>query len=261
MNRWLLRRRLPDSGGDEGQLHHSQRRYRHDPLCGDAERQHRPDYYIDDVVIKGEKTEIKLDDKFESDFEDGTQRWNGRGSATAERSTTYAHSGNASLYVSGRTQLWNGSTRSVSDIMEAGGYYKVGTYVLYDGDQYSDTQKFSINLQYDYNGKENYYTIATETAKKGEWQYVGSEFTAPEGATNFYIYVQTGYTSAPKEQDLMNFYMDDAVGERLPDPTIQDDIASLKDAYSDYFKIGCACTGSEFAQAPPRTSSKSTTTA
>jgi len=115
--------------------------------------------------------------------------------------------------------------------------------VLYDGDQYSDTQKFSINLQYDYNGKENYYTIATETAKKGEWQYVGSEFTAPEGATNFYIYVQTGYTSAPKEQDLMNFYMDDAVGERLPDPTIQDDIASLKDAYSDYFKIGCACTG------------------
>ena len=205
-------------------------------------------YYIDDVVIKGEKTEIKLDDKFESDFEDGTQRWNGRGSATAERSTTYAHSGNASLYVSGRTQLWNGSTRSVADIMEAGGYYKVGTYVLYDGDQYSDTQKFSINLQYDYNGKENYYTIATETAKKGEWQYVGSEFTAPEGATNFYIYVQTGYTSAPKEQDLMNFYMDDAVGERLPDPTIQDDIASLKDAYSDYFKIGCACTGSEFAQ-------------
>ena len=205
-------------------------------------------YYIDDVVIKGEKTEIKLDDKFESDFEDGTQSWNGRGSATAERSTKYAHSGTTSLYVSGRTQLWNGATRSMSDIMEAGGYYKVGTYVLYDSDQYSDTQKFSINLQYDYNGKENYYTIATETANKGEWQYVGSEFTAPEGATNFYIYVQTGYTSAPKEQDLMNFYMDDAVGERLPDPAIQDDITALKDAYSDYFKIGCACTGSEFAQ-------------
>ena len=91
-------------------------------------------------------------------------------------------------------------------------------------------------------------------------KYVGSEFTVPEGATNFYVYVQTGYTSAPKEQDLMNFYMDDAVGEHLPDPAIQDDIASLKDAYSDYFKIGCACAGSEFAQAQPRTSSKNTTT-
>lgn len=206
-------------------------------------------YYIDDVVIKGEKTEIQLDDKFESDFDNNsTQKWNGRGSAKVELSTKYAHSGTTSLYVSGRTQLWNGATRSLSDIMEAGGYYKVGTYVLYDGDQYSDTQKFSINLQYDLNGKENYYTIATETANKGEWKYVGSEFTVPEGATNFYTYVQTGYTSAPKEQDLMNFYMDDAVGEHLPDPAIQDDIASLKDAYSDYFKIGCSCTGSEFAQ-------------
>ena len=206
-------------------------------------------YYIDDVVIKGEKTEIQLDDKFESDFDNNTtQNWNGRGSAKVELSTKYAHSGTTSLYVSGRTQLWNGATRSAADIMEAGGYYKVGTYVLYDGDQYTDTQKFSINLQYDLNGKENYYTIATETANKGEWKYVGSEFTVPEGATNFYIYVQTGYTSAPKEQDLMDFYMDDAVGEHLPDPAIQDDIASLKDAYSDYFKIGCACAGSEFAQ-------------
>lgn len=41
-------------------------------------------YYIDDVVIKGEKTEIQLDDKFESDFDNNsTQKWNGRGSAKA----------------------------------------------------------------------------------------------------------------------------------------------------------------------------------
>ena len=112
-------------------------------------------YYIDDVLVRGEKTTIQLNDKYESDFEDGTtQSWNGRGSATVERSTKYAHSGTTSLYVSGRTQLWNGATRSASDIMEAGGYYKVGTYVLYDGASYSDTQKFSINLQYDLNGKE-----------------------------------------------------------------------------------------------------------
>ena len=66
-------------------------------------------YYIDDVVIKGEKTEIQLDDKFESDFDNNsTQKWNGRGSAKVELSTKYAHSGTTSLYVSGRTQLWNG---------------------------------------------------------------------------------------------------------------------------------------------------------
>lgn len=206
-------------------------------------------YYIDDILIKGEKTEIQLDDKFTSDFEASTsQGWNGRGSASAELSAKYAHSGTSSLYISGRTQLWNGATRSASDIMIAGGYYNVGCYVLYDGEQYSDTQKFSINLQYDLNGKENYYTIATETANKGEWQYVGSEFTVPQGATNFYVYVQTGYTSAPTEQDMMDFYMDDAFGEHLPDPAIQDDITALQDAYAEYFKIGCACAGSEFAQ-------------
>lgn len=206
-------------------------------------------YYIDDIIITGERTTIELDDSFTSDFDNNTtQNWKGRGSATVELSSKYAHSGTNSLYVSGRTELWNGATRSTADIMEAGGYYNVGTYVLYDGDQYSDTQKFSINLQYDLDGKENYYTIATETVNKGEWTYVGSEFTVPSGATNFYIYVQTGYTSAPTEQDLMDFYMDDVIGEHLPDPAIQDDITALKDAYSDYFKIGCACAGSEFVQ-------------
>ena len=30
-------------GGDEGQLHRSQRCYRYDPLCGDAQCRHRPD--------------------------------------------------------------------------------------------------------------------------------------------------------------------------------------------------------------------------
>lgn len=207
------------------------------------------DYYIDDIIIAGERTTIELDDKFTSDFDDSTtQNWKGRGSASVELSTKYAHSGDTSLFVSGRTQLWNGATRSAADIMEAGGYYNVGTYVLYDGDQYSDTQKFSINLQYDLDGKENYYTIATETANKGEWTYVGSEFTVPAGATNFYLYVQTGYTSAPTDQDLMDFYMDDAIGEHLPDPAIQEDITALQDVYADYFKIGCACAGSEFAQ-------------
>lgn len=133
-------------------------------------------------------------------------------------------------------------------MIESGGYYQVSCYVLYDGDEWTDTQKFSINLQYDLNGEECYYTIATETANKGEWTYVGSEFTAPEGAANFYIYVQTGYTSAPTDQDLMDFYMDDAFGERLADPEIQYDIVSLQEVYADYFKLGCACTASELIQ-------------
>ncbi|MCC8112094.1 MAG: carbohydrate binding domain-containing protein [Ruminococcus sp.] len=63
-------------------------------------------YYIDDIVITGEAVEIELNDSFFCDYEDGTtQSWDGRGSATAELSQTYAYSGESSLFVSGQTAL------------------------------------------------------------------------------------------------------------------------------------------------------------
>ncbi|HAJ97241.1 MAG TPA: hypothetical protein DCO72_05845 [Ruminococcus sp.] len=211
------------------------------------------DFYMDDFVVKGEKHDnAGAVDGFSDDFEDGTKMsWQGRGSKTTlEVTDKFAHSGTYSLRTDGREQLWNGATCNKALVLEAGGYYNFGCWVMYDGDEYTDTQKFSINLQYDKDGKENYYTIYTETAKKGEWTYVGTECTLPEGASNFYVYVQTAYKpeSAVTSQDLMGFYLDDVSGTRLPDPAIQDDIASLKDVYKDYFKMGCAVAGSEFTQ-------------
>ncbi|MBR0485938.1 MAG: endo-1,4-beta-xylanase [Oscillospiraceae bacterium] len=211
------------------------------------------DFYMDDFIVRGEKIEKEAgNDGFSDNFDDGTvMKWQGRGSQTTlEVSTKYAHSGEYSLHTDGRQQLWNGATCNKALVLEAGGYYRFGCYVLYDGDEYTDTQKFSINLQYDLNGKENYYTIYTETANKGEWTYIGTECTIPEGASNMYVYVQTAYKpdSAVTSQDLMGFYLDDVTGERLPDPAIQEDIASLKDIYADDFKIGCAVASAEFTQ-------------
>ncbi|MEE5993898.1 MAG: endo-1,4-beta-xylanase [Oscillospiraceae bacterium] len=211
------------------------------------------DFYMDDFVLTGEKHDNSgAEDGFFDDFEDGTKMsWQGRGSKTTlEVTDKFAHSGTYSLRTDGREQLWNGATCNKALVLEAGGYYNFGCWVMYDGDEYTDTQKFSINLQYDKDGKENYYTIYTETAKKGEWTYVGTECTIPEGASNCYVYVQTAYrpASAVTSQDLMGFYLDDVSGTRLPDPAIQDDIASLKDVYKDDFKVGCAVAGSEFTQ-------------
>ncbi len=206
-------------------------------------------YYIDDITVNGEKLEVEKDTSYLNDFDDGkSQGWNARGSATATVTKDYSHSGDYSVYVSGRTQLWNGLTSSKDDVLTAGKYYSLGCYVMYNDEKWSDTQKFSINLQYDMDGKENYYTIATETANKGEWTYVGSELTIPEGATNCYVYVQTGYVPTAAEQDLMDFYVDTCSGQLLPDPAIEEDIKALKDAYADYFKLGCACADSEFKQ-------------
>ncbi len=212
------------------------------------------DFYMDDFVVSGEKIEKAAgEDGFSDDFEDGTKMsWQGRGSkTTVELTDETAHSGTYSLRTDGREQLWNGATCNKTLVLEAGGYYRFGCWVKYDGDTYTDTQKFSINLQYDLDGKENYYTIYTETANKGEWTYVGTECTLPEGASNFYVYVQTAYKpdASVTEQDLMGFWLDDVTAERLPDPAIQEDIPSLKDVYADEFKIGCAVASSEFSQA------------
>ena len=211
------------------------------------------DFYMDEFTVSGERTEQSAeDDGFFDDFDDGTKMsWQTRGSnTTLEVTDKYAHSGSYSIYTDGRTQLWNGATCNKTLVLQPGGYYSFGCYVLYDGENWTDTQKFSINLQYDLDGKENYYTVYTETAQKGEWTYVGTECTIPEGAANIYVYVQTAYKpdASVTEQDLMGFYLDDVSGTRLPDPAIQDDIASLKDVYSDYFRIGCAVAGSEFTQ-------------
>ena len=206
-------------------------------------------YYIDDITVNGEKVDVSYETEYNNDFDDGTaQGWTGRGSATASVVNTASHSGDYSLFISGRTQLWNGASINKSDMLQSGKYYSLGCYVMYNEDKWSNQQKFSINLQYDLNGKENYYTIATATANKGEWTYVGSELTIPEGAVNCAVYIQTGYVSTPAEQDLMDFYVDDCTGKQLPDPAIQDDLTPLKDAYADEFKLGCASTDSELTQ-------------
>lgn len=211
------------------------------------------DFYMDDFTVTGEKVENQDgNDGFSDNFDDGTvMGWQVRGSQTTlEISDKYAHSGNYSVYTDNRQQLWNGATCNKTLVLEAGGYYQFGCWVLYDGDTYTDTQKFSINLQYDLDGKENYYTVYTETANKGEWTYVGTECTIPEGASNIYVYVQTAYKpdASVTSQDLMGFYLDDVTGTRLPDPAIQEELDALQDVYADYFKIGCAVAGSEFTQ-------------
>lgn len=211
------------------------------------------DFYIDEFSVTGPPASgSTADDGFSDDFEDGTKmNWQGRGShTTVEVTDKAAHSGTYSLYTDGREQLWNGVTCNKALNLENGGYYSFGCWVMYDGEEWTDTQKFSINLQYDMDGKENYYTLYTDTANKGEWKYIGTEYTIPEDATNIYVYVQTGYKpdASVTPQDLMGFYLDDVSAERLPDPAIQTDIASLCDTYSNYFRIGCAATSTELVQ-------------
>ena len=208
------------------------------------------DFYIDDITAEGEPyDDSNVTYGYNDDFEDGNDGWSSRGSETVERVSTEAHSGSYSMYASNRKQLWNAPGANKTLQLKENGYYKFGIWVKYndEGNNWSDTHKFQLYIQYTANGKDNYVELGNTIATKGEWAYIEAKYTIPEGATNFVIYAQTGYVldASVKDEDLMNFYIDDATCEELEYPKIQEDIASLKDVYSDYFKIGFATTPAE----------------
>lgn len=127
--------------------------------------------------------------------------------------------------------------------LSAKGYYKFTGWVMYNGDEWSETQTFSMNIQFQQEGKEQYIEIGRVTASKGEWAKIEAKYTIPADAANFVIYFQTAWKNdaSVTDQDLMDFYIDNVSAEPLPEPQAQMDIPSLKDVYSDYFILGGSC--------------------
>ncbi len=202
------------------------------------------DFYIDDITASGEPVDdSNAQDGFSDDFENGLGEWCGRGNAQVTLSTESPHSGTNCIYTTGREKLWNAPSCNKTLVLEQGGYYKFNAWVRYTGEQWEDTHKFQLYLQYNQGGKENYATLASVTATKGEWALLECKYMIPSDATNLNVYVQTGYVPDAQvgEEDLMDFYVDDVSAERLPEPTAQLDIPSLKDVYKDYFVLGGSC--------------------
>ena len=65
-----------------------------------------------------------------STFEDGTEKWTGRGSASVKVVSGISRSGEASLYTSGRENNWNGATVSLGSAFSAGQSYAFSAYDL-----------------------------------------------------------------------------------------------------------------------------------
>ena len=213
-------------------------------------------FYIDDVSATGEPNgEGDETEGFTEDFENGVNDWSGRGDAKCEVVSSVGRDGSSCLYTYNRNQLWNAPSANKTTVLNAGNYYRFSGWAMYKGEyksgtetlEFPQTQKFSMYLQYQKDGKENYYEIASSTANIGEWTYIEGEYTLPETAANFVVYFQTGYKPDASVQtvDLMDFYIDDVAAELLPPPAIEEDIPSLCEAYSDYFRIGCASTATE----------------
>ncbi len=141
---------------------------------------------------------------FHSTFESGNDSWSVRGDDSVVSTNAAACLGQKSLYVSGRTDSWNGAGYTLStSTFVPGTAYSFSTMVMQNE---INSESFKLSLQYDLDGEANYATIAECTAAKGVWtQLANTSFTIPAGASNLLLYVETA-------ENLTSFYMDEAIG-------------------------------------------------
>jgi hypothetical protein len=141
---------------------------------------------------------------FYHSFDEGTSimGWNRRGDVTVAHTTAEKNSGTGSIFVSGRTQEWNGAIFTLPErAFKAGEEYSFSVMAM------SPTAgTISLSLQYNnLSGVESYDNIASMPVTAGQWvQVSNTSYELPAGS-NFSIYVEMDVATA-------SFYFDDAMG-------------------------------------------------
>lgn len=176
---------------------------------------------------------------FATGFEDGegVDRFSRRGETEVlEATTEYAHSGDYSLCVSGREKNWNGPQFRLDDgTCEANTEYYVNAWVM--GQYYTTV---TLSMQYTPEGATDaVYTNLGSVSGNGWFEFSDMKISFTSDVTDVYVYFEGGNTD--------NIYVDDFSIEAVPVAPIQEDIASLSDVYSQYFKIGTAITTNNLA--------------
>ncbi|MCQ2460218.1 MAG: endo-1,4-beta-xylanase, partial [Ruminococcus sp.] len=134
-------------------------------------------------------------------FENGAGSFEGRGDAAVALDKSSYYTGSQSLFVSGRTDNWNGAAIPLSTSEYVPGTaYSFSAAVMQATGSATDVQ---MTLQYTLNGEDNYDQIATATAKDKTWTDLSNtSFKIPAGATNLILYVEL-------PDSLGDYYLDD----------------------------------------------------
>lgn len=171
-------------------------------------------FNIDNIYILGESPAITTvaENKaveYNFNFEEDTENWLQRGDVTLSRTDAYSSSGKYSLYVSGRTETWNGPSVNINAIHRNVSYMYTA-YIMYTGSELSDSHTFLLQLQYEYNGNIVYDVVSRKEIQKNSWSKISDEYTLPEGAKNVVFYIQTEQVNVDfaTVDDLMPFYID-----------------------------------------------------
>ena len=150
------------------------------------------------------------DTLFHDDFESGKGSWTGRGGASVALSTSAAYQGSGSLYVTDRTDAWNGATKALDESeFVPGKSYSFSSNIMFST---GSSEKFSMTLQYsDGDGKTQYANIASADAESGSWvQIANPSYKIPSDASKMQLYIETASST-------MDFYVDEVTA--APDGT------------------------------------------
>lgn len=149
-------------------------------------------------------TEIMFIEVIREDFETGAGIMTSRGGANVEIVDAIAGNGAQALYVSGRTQNWEGAQLDALGQLELNTTYKYSALVYVD----SGEEVIKMTCQKTVDGTQGWDTITQVTASAGEWVYIEGEYSlAADKATEFIIYFEAENASA-------SFYIDDFIVEQ-----------------------------------------------
>lgn len=173
---------------------------------------------------------------YSADFENGVNDFTGRdGFSTLTVSDSGANGSSKCLVCSGREKNWHGPQILLDGMCEPGIQYTVSAWV-----KAAWYNEINISMEYTDESGERHYPSLKSVVSNGDWVEIPEiKFSIPENTTNNYIYFQCN--------DTADISVDDFVIKTAPVHQIQEDIVSLKDAYSPYFKIGTAVTTDELA--------------
>ncbi|NLO10502.1 MAG: glycoside hydrolase [Clostridiales bacterium] len=183
--------------------------------------------------------EVKEDLIYEEDFEGDSTLFVGRGAAKVEIVSGKAQIGSNSLFVSGRTALWNGATVDLSEELIDGEKYVIDGWVLYE----EGPNQLQIDCKVERNNNQ-YLSFASTMAKRGEWTKIEGSIIIPEDTNTASVYFETGFADGA----LLDFYIDGITLKREIAIVDRGEIPSLKEVYKDLFSMGVAVTASEIPE-------------
>ena len=159
-----------------------------------------------DAIEKLSNTETGTPEEagfFEIGFEKGTEGWITRGGPLVTVDKENAAEGSQCLFVSGRTDYWNGATIMLSsDTYKPGEAYSFKAKVMQKS---GEEVTMKMTMQYNMEG-EKYDEVALATAKSGEWITLENPaYVIPDGAENLQLYLES-------PDSLTDFYIDEVSG-------------------------------------------------